>query len=190
MRNVTEADAGSGSGAYAERPARPIGLRPREFRDRCAHCAGHQEFLAGLEGIQQEVRDLMRKALELMLDAERAMELLKPWFELGDGPRGVTAQDLAQRLTQIGPSIPQHALPPEAVDSDTVDACPHGVGCLTRREREVLSLLAAGHSTKGLANRLQISQVTARNHIQHIYQKLGVHSRAEAVGFAFREGVG
>jgi len=59
-------------------------------------------------------------------------------------------------------------------------------GALTRREREILDLLAHGLNTKTLARHLHIKYVTARNHIQHIYEKLGVHNRAEAVSYAFR----
>ena len=52
---------------------------------------------------------------------------------------------------------------------------------LTPRERQVLSLLAKGYSTKEIAQLLSISPHTTRNHIQSILQKLGVHSRLEAV---------
>ncbi len=57
---------------------------------------------------------------------------------------------------------------------------------LTSREREVLALLAEGYGTRDLAQRLVISPNTVRNHIQHILQKLHVHSRAEAVAIAIR----
>ncbi len=60
---------------------------------------------------------------------------------------------------------------------------------LTRRERQILILLARGLDTKALANTLHISYVTARNHIQHIYAKLGVHNRVEAVSYVFRNGL-
>lgn len=57
---------------------------------------------------------------------------------------------------------------------------------LTSREREILSLLADGHSTQEIAQRLTISVITVRNHIQHILQKLQAHSRLEAVAIATR----
>jgi PAS domain S-box-containing protein len=57
---------------------------------------------------------------------------------------------------------------------------------LTRREIEVLKLMAAGLNTAGLAARLHVSPVTIRNHVQHILDKLGVHSRLEAVAIATR----
>ncbi len=58
---------------------------------------------------------------------------------------------------------------------------------LTEREVEVLGMLAAGHPTPEIASRLHISNLTARNHIQNILDKLEVHSKAEAVAFAFQK---
>ncbi|UCE90537.1 MAG: response regulator transcription factor [Pseudomonadota bacterium] len=57
---------------------------------------------------------------------------------------------------------------------------------LTRREREVLMLLAEGLPGTAIASRLAISVTTARNHIQHLHAKLGVHSKTEAVAYAYR----
>jgi DNA-binding CsgD family transcriptional regulator len=58
---------------------------------------------------------------------------------------------------------------------------------LTPREVEVLGMLAAGRSTPEIAERLHMSQLTARSHIQNILEKLEVHSKAEAVAFAFQK---
>ena len=59
---------------------------------------------------------------------------------------------------------------------------------LTAREHEVLRLLADGLSQAGIAERLVISPKTVAAHIDHILGKLGVHSRAEAVAVAYRDG--
>ena len=58
---------------------------------------------------------------------------------------------------------------------------------LTTREVEVLGMLAAGRTTPEIAERLHIAQLTARSHIQNILDKLEVHSKAEAVAFAFQK---
>jgi PAS domain S-box-containing protein len=55
---------------------------------------------------------------------------------------------------------------------------------LTRREREILAMLSCGLSTRNLADRLHVSEMTVRNHVQSILEKLGVHSRLEAVAYA------
>ena len=60
---------------------------------------------------------------------------------------------------------------------------------LTRRELEILKLLARGLSTQSIALSLSISVSTARNHIQSILQKLQVHSRPAAVAYAYEHGL-
>ena len=57
-------------------------------------------------------------------------------------------------------------------------------GGLTAREVEVLALLARGHSNKEIARRLVLAPKTVSNHVEHIYAKLGVSSRATATLFA------
>jgi DNA-binding NarL/FixJ family response regulator len=58
---------------------------------------------------------------------------------------------------------------------------------LTRRENDILAQMCKGMSYKAIADNLFISQETVRSHIKHIYQKLHVHSKSEAVAKAFRE---
>ena len=55
---------------------------------------------------------------------------------------------------------------------------------LTRRERQVLALLAEGYDKDAIALDLAISPQTARTHVQNILAKLGLHSRLEAAAFA------
>ena len=57
---------------------------------------------------------------------------------------------------------------------------------LTAREREVLVLLADGLAPKQIAALLGITPKTVATHVEHIYAKLGVHTRAQAVASAFR----
>lgn len=60
---------------------------------------------------------------------------------------------------------------------------------LTRREREVLALLARGADNDGIAQALVISPQTARTHVQNILGKLEVHSRLEAAAFVTQNGI-
>jgi HD-GYP domain-containing protein (c-di-GMP phosphodiesterase class II) len=60
---------------------------------------------------------------------------------------------------------------------------------LTPREVEVLKLVACGFSNKEMAARLAISRKTAGNHVEHIYKKIGVSTRAQAGLFAMRHGL-
>lgn len=59
---------------------------------------------------------------------------------------------------------------------------------LTTREKEILRWVASGLQNKEIAEKLDISLATVRNHIHHILEKLGVHSKLEAVSLAFRSG--
>ncbi len=52
---------------------------------------------------------------------------------------------------------------------------------LSERESEILDLLAKGYATKEIADKLSVSVNTIRTHLQHIYEKLHVRSRTEAV---------
>lgn len=58
---------------------------------------------------------------------------------------------------------------------------------LTEREREVLALVARGLTNKEIADRLVISEKTARNHISHILDKLNLSRRSEAAAYAVRK---
>jgi two-component system response regulator NreC len=60
---------------------------------------------------------------------------------------------------------------------------------LTEREREILKLVAEGHTNNQIAERLFISPKTVDTHRTHIMDKLNLHSRAELVKYAMRRGL-
>lgn len=60
---------------------------------------------------------------------------------------------------------------------------------LTQRESEVLSLLVASHSNKGIAAKLVVSEDTVKTHIRGLYRKLAVSDRGGAIAVALREGL-
>jgi two-component system, NarL family, response regulator DevR len=62
------------------------------------------------------------------------------------------------------------------------------IDSLTRREREVLALLADGHTTQDVSDALSISVMTVQSHVKNVLAKLGVHSKVEAIRFAWRSG--
>jgi two-component system, NarL family, nitrate/nitrite response regulator NarL len=80
-----------------------------------------------------------------------------------------------------------------APEDSTVPARPirsDAVGTvLTNREREILALLADGLANKQIAARLGISKNTVKTHLELLFDKLGVSSRAEAVATGVRRGL-
>lgn len=81
---------------------------------------------------------------------------------------------------------PAGTLVPKKANASNTDA---RVRKLTAREIEVLTMLASGVTAAEIAERLVIAPLTARNHIQNILEKLEVHSKAEAVAFAYKHGL-
>ena len=66
---------------------------------------------------------------------------------------------------------------------------PDAYETLTDREKQVLKLVAEGHSNKEVADLLNISVKTAMSHREHLMTKLQVHNRTELIRFALRTGV-
>ena len=60
---------------------------------------------------------------------------------------------------------------------------------LTAREIEILKLMAVGQANKQIARRLEISEKTVRNHVSHMYEKLQIFERSQAVLYAVRKGL-
>ena len=59
---------------------------------------------------------------------------------------------------------------------------------LTRRESEVLQLVAAGMSNKEIANELTITEGTVKNHVHNALEKLHLTNRVQAAAYAVRQG--
>ncbi|PVE12499.1 response regulator [Streptomyces scopuliridis] len=72
--------------------------------------------------------------------------------------------------------------PDPAVSSERLDA-------LTVREREVLVLVAGGHSNDEIAERLQVSPLTVKTHVNRAMAKLGARDRAQLVVIAYESGL-
>ncbi len=63
-------------------------------------------------------------------------------------------------------------------------------GLLTRRELEVVAMLAEGETNARIAQRLVVSEDTVKSHVKHILRKLGVHNRSQAVSRYFQAHAG
>jgi DNA-binding NarL/FixJ family response regulator len=118
------------------------------------------------------------------------------------GARGYLTKDaggaeIRQALQRV---LDDHAVIDPAVQHHLVDAIataptaqsqlsarlPDG---LTRREAEVLSLIAAGLSNTEIAGRLVISEGTVKSHVNRVFAKIDARDRAQAVAYAYRHGL-
>ncbi len=88
-----------------------------------------------------------------------------------------------------GGSVPGRGRRPRAGDNRGADAPLVHTEPLTRRELQVLNLVAAGSTTDDIARQLAISVLTARNHIANVERKLGARNRLEMVLFGMRAGL-
>lgn len=80
--------------------------------------------------------------------------------------------DVAHVLTLVGDNVALAAAAPYAIERSVLQLSP--------REKEVLALVAQGLSNLEIGQALFISHVTVKVHVRHIFEKLGVKSRAEA----------
>jgi DNA-binding NarL/FixJ family response regulator len=177
--------------------------------------AGVSSLLAQLGSIEVVERDAAEVALwDAGVDASKALARLAELRTLdlpvvavvgnaaqvapaiAAGARGVVLRD------QVGPGI--HAalaavrsgltvidteLASSLVPNQPAPREPKGRGELTERERQVVQLLAEGLSNKLIADRLGISDHTAKFHVNGVMMKLGASTRTEAVVEAMRRGL-
>ncbi len=95
-----------------------------------------------------------------------------------DCTEGMEAKHTLERISR---EVSAYGSPAETKEPEV-----HHQEELTDRERQVVTMLAQGEGTSGIAKKLMISNATARNHIQNILVKLNVHTRLEAVAFVLR----
>jgi DNA-binding CsgD family transcriptional regulator len=105
--------------------------------------------------------------------------------QLGDGDTAEMELDAARRVFQelgAAPDLAQLARVSRAAGFDAV-------GGLTKREVQVLALVAAGKSNRAIATELFLSEKTVERHLSNILTKLGVGSRTAAAAYAFERGI-
>jgi len=106
--------------------------------------------------------------------------------ELSADQLAAALQAAAAGLVVLHPTEIPGAFAPTAPASQSLAELPEP---LTRREREVLQMLAAGLANKEIAARLNISDHTAKFHVAAILGKLGAATRTEAVALGIRRGL-
>ena len=104
-------------------------------------------------------------------------EILEATRRLGEGETLLTQAELVELLRLAGQNREEEIEARASIEQ------------ITPREQEVLRLLAEGLSNKEIAAKLHMSVDTERTHMMNILNKLGVHSRIQALLFAARHGI-
>jgi DNA-binding NarL/FixJ family response regulator len=142
-----------------------------------------------MDGIEA-IRRLSIPAIALTTYADDASVL----GALRAGARGYLTKDagaediraaveaVARGEAVLDPAVQHHVVA-------AVNTPPEPTHDLTPREAEVLSLIAEGLTNAEIADRLVVSNATVKSHVNHIFAKIGVRDRAQAVVFAYSNGL-
>ncbi len=139
-----------------------------------------------------EVRVLMLTTFDLDEYLYEAMKAGASGFLLKDAPRAQLIS--AVRAVAAGDAMLSPSLVRRLVDDFVRRPLPGAnqateLAALTPRESEVLVLMSGGRSNNEIAAELFLSEATVRTHVSHIFEKLGVRDRVQAVVLAYESGL-
>lgn len=154
-------------------------------------------ILNGIEALRR-LKDIGIKSRIIMLTIHDDREYLYETIKIGasgyvlkdaDSDSLIKAiKDVNNGKTYIQPSI--SALLVEEVNKRDIDEDKKDlVDSLTKREYEVLTLIAEGLNNKEIASRLFISEKTVKNHVSNIFKKINVTDRVQAAIFTFKNNI-
>ncbi|MFC8663211.1 MULTISPECIES: response regulator [Streptomyces] len=150
--------------------------------------AGTRHGIDGVEAVRRLAAEapgtpvVMLTSYSGRAEVVRALEAGARGYVLKAGP----PEDLFRAVRSA--AVGGMGLAPEVV-GDLVGQVVSPVPELTQREREVVRLMADGHSNRSIADSLYLSEATVKTHLVRIYRKLGVDKRAAAVSEAVRRGL-
>jgi DNA-binding NarL/FixJ family response regulator len=104
--------------------------------------------------------------------------------QLADAVRTVATGD-----TLLAPAITRRLVEQYVRRPPPGARTPHGLGALTDRELDVLRLVARGRSNQQIAHALFLGESTVKTHLTHLFAKLGLRDRAQAVVLAYESGL-
>ena len=143
--------------------------------------------------LHKTVPDTAVLALTMYEDEQYFFEMLKAGAS-GYIPKRAAPDDLVAAIRTVSegevflfPSLATH-LVQDYVKKDE-PATPPTADELTKRERQVLILIADGHTNPAIAQKLGISAKTVARHRENMMQKLNIHSRTDLVKYAIRKGL-
>lgn len=97
-------------------------------------------------------------------------------------------RDVVEGKTYVQPRIAS-LVKNSIIQEDSNDTNLEKINSLTRREYEVLTLIAEGLNNRDIANRMFISEKTVKNHVSSIFKKLELNDRVQAAIFSFKNGI-
>jgi DNA-binding NarL/FixJ family response regulator len=122
--------------------------------------------------------DIWLSALQLMLNGG---DYIPVDMMYGSSSIETKTSDADEIRLQVG----QHTTSKSLTTKSLTDRNAQSIGGLTRREIDVLKLVAEGHQNKVIAARLKLSEHTVKLHMHHIITKLGAHNRTQAAAVYF-----
>ncbi len=142
-------------------------------------------WIGQVHAVHPPARVLVVSAMSDYRSVIRALEAGAAGYLLKDQPM----EDLVAAIRTVHRG--KQALAPSLVPKLIARVTPASAAGhrLSRREIEILQLLAEGVSTAAMAKRLNLAVNTVRNHVQSILSHLDAHSKLEAVAIALREGI-
>lgn len=143
-------------------------LRDLSVRSRCVLLIDEAEHEAVIDAFRAGARGVFRRSASTHL-------LTKCITAVHKGQIWVSSADLLQLIEAL-----QIALPFRGVNSQ-------GETLLTKREQELVPLVANGLTNREISTRLRVSEHTIKNHLFRIYEKLGISSRVELILYAVSE---
>jgi DNA-binding NarL/FixJ family response regulator len=172
-------------------PSRAVDILAEEQPDVCVLDIGFPEG-SGID-VLSHAAEVSPSTRVLMLSANRDPEQVRAVIDLGAA--GYICKDVGvlevirgvQRVHEgelvLDPVVARALAQKPRLRRDDIEWL---IGFLTRREREVLRRIVIGQSTDEMAKDMRVSRSTARTHVQNVLQKLGVHSRLQAVAAVSR----
>lgn len=152
----------------------------------------NNEGIEAIRAIRSQCPAVAVLVLTNFAEEERVIAALKAGAH-GYMLKDATTQDIIQAIRDVSegksvlhPSVSYvvvHALQTPNEEDQTA------LGDLTKREVEVLQLVAQGHTNQEIATRLEIDERTVRVHVSHVLQKLNLENRTQAALFALRNGL-
>lgn len=135
-------------------------------------------ILTGVNDPKLHQRAVQLGAMGLLLKDKAPEILIKAIEKVATGEAWLDRVTMANVLAELSR--------PNKTDASSEEA---KVASLTKREREIISLVALGMKNKQIAERLLISEITVRHHLTSVFSKLDLSDRFELIIYAFRHGL-